>query len=309
MLDPVKQRIVADHTAITGRHDEPDIYGEPPGDPGLLGPDSISWEIHGDIASLAIAGPAAIVMEIMHPSVMAGVHDMSSYREDPFRRARNTAGYVVTTTFASTARAESEIARVRRMHERVNGVRPDGEPYEAIDPDLIGWVHTCIPWAVMAAFDRYCRPLSAEERDRYLAEQAIIGRLGGAGDIPETYADLQDYIGRFRPHLAVNEQTRSFIEFLVTAPFGPKLPEPLARRLKLLTVQGSMTLLPAWTGELTGLRTGGPLDRTAAEVSLQLNVRALRWAFGTPAYKALALARVRGEAAPTVTRDALTAAS
>lgn len=309
MLEPVKQRIVADHTAITGRHDEPDIYGAPLGDPGLLGPDSISWEIHGDIASLAIAGPAAIVMEILHPSVMAGVHDLSSYREDPFRRARTTAGYVVTTTFASTAMAESEIARVRRMHERVNGVRPDGETYEAMDPDLIGWVHTCIPWAVMAAFERYCRPLTTEERDRYLAEQAVIGRMGGAGDIPETYAELQDYIELFRPKLAVNEQTRTFFEFLLTAPFGPKLPGPLDRRLKLLTMQGSMALLPAWTGELTGFRAAGRLDRMAAEASFQLNARALRWAFGTPDYKALALARVRREAAPGVASDELAAVS
>lgn len=297
MLEPLKHRIVAEHQAITGTHDEPEIFGEPAGDPGLLGPDSISWEIHGDIASMAVAGPAAIVMEIMHPSVMAGVHDLSSYREQPFRRARTTAGYVVTTTFASTAMAESEIARVRRMHERVNGTRPDGEPYEAMDPALIGWVHTCIPWAIMEAFHRYRRPLSEAERDRYLAEQAIIGRLGGAGDIPETYADLQDYVESVRPHLVVNEQTRTFFSFLLAAPFGPKLPEPLARRLKLLTMQGSMSLLPEWTAELTGFRPGTRVERLAADANVRLNAHALRWAFGTPPFKALALQRVGGEVA------------
>lgn len=294
MLDPLKHRIVAEHQAITGAHDEPEIYATPPGDPGLLGPESISWEIHGDIASMAIAGPAAIIMEIMHPSVMAGVHDLSSYREQPFRRARTTAGYVVTTTFASTAMAESEIARVRRMHERVNGARPDGEPYEAMDPELIGWVHTCIPWAIMEAFHRYRRPLTSEERDRYLAEQAVIGRLGGAGDIPETYDELQDYVESVRPKLAVNEQTRTFFGFLLAAPFGPKLPEPLARRLKLLTLQGSMALLPDWTAELTGFRAGTAAERLAAQANVQLNARLLRWAFGTPPYKALALERVAG---------------
>lgn len=297
MFDPIRRRIVDEHEAITGRHDEFDVFGEPAGDPGLLGPDSMSWEIHGDIASLAIAGPAAIVMEILHPSVMAGVHDLSTYREQPFRRARATAGYVVTTTFAGTAAATSEIERVRRMHERVNGVRPDGEPYEAMDPDLIGWVHTCIPWAVMAAFERYRRPLTDDERDRYLAEQAVIGRMGGAGEIPETYADLQDYVEDMRPKLAITEQTRTFFAFLMSAPFGPALPELLARRLKLLALQGSMALLPAWAGELTGFGGGGPADRIAAEANAQLTARTLRWAFGTPPYHALALERVRGGAA------------
>lgn len=298
MLDLLKRRIVDQHTAVTGRHDDPEIFGGPAGDPGLLGPDSISWEIHGDIASMAVAGPAAIIMEIMHPSVMAGVDDMSSYREQPFRRARTTAGYVVTTTFAATAAAESEIARVRRMHERVNGARPDGTPYEAMDPDLIGWVHTCIPWAIMSAFDRYCRPLAPDERDRYLAEQAIIGRLGGAGDIPETAEDLTAYVEAMRPKLAITEQTRTFFRFLHDAPFGPDLPAPLARRLRVLVLQGSMALLPAWAAELTGFRAGTAAERAAAEANIRINAGLLRWAFGVPPFKALALARVRRGAAP-----------
>ena len=72
--------------------------------------------------------------------------------------------------------AEKLIAGVKRRHASVVGVRPDGVPYEALDPELIGWVHTCIPWAVMTAFERYNRPLSPAERDSYLREQAVIGR-------------------------------------------------------------------------------------------------------------------------------------
>ncbi len=72
------------------------------------------------------------------------------------------------------------------MHSRVNGVRPDGVAYRALDPELIGWVHTCIPWAVMTAYDRFNRALTDEEKGRYLAEQAVIGRMSGAGEIPET---------------------------------------------------------------------------------------------------------------------------
>ncbi len=99
---------------------------------------------------------------------------------------RNTFGYVVTTTFGNTDAATRLIERVRRMHERVNGTLPDGRPYRAMDPELIGWVHTAIPWSIMLAYDAYRRPLTVDEKNRYLAEQAVIGRMGGAGDIPTT---------------------------------------------------------------------------------------------------------------------------
>ena len=218
-------------TAVTGVHDEPEIYAEPAGDPGLVGPGSVSWEIHSDMSAIGIAGTAAIIMEILHPSVMAGVHDSSNYRTDPLRRARNTAGYVVATTFGNTQAAERTIARVRRMHERVNGTRPDGEPYRAMDPTLIGWVHTCIPWAVMRAFERYTRPLSQEERDRYLAEQSVIGLKAGAGPIPVTTGELEEYVQEMRPRLAVNEQTQEFFEFLLTpSPAAVSLPGPMERK-------------------------------------------------------------------------------
>ena len=129
-------------------------------------------------------GTAAIVLEILHPSVVAGVQDLSSYRDDPFRRARTTLGYVLGTTFGNTASATRLIDNVKRVHTRINGTRPDGVPYRALDPELLAWVHTCIPWMIMTAFERYRRPLTPAERDRYLAEQAIIGRMGGAARVP-----------------------------------------------------------------------------------------------------------------------------
>src|SRR5688500_18084107 len=167
--------------AVGGRHDEEAVYGGPPGDPGIAGgPGSMSWEINGDLASVSLAGSAAIIMEVLHPSVMAGVHEQSNVREQPLRRAQNTLGYVLRTTFGNTDAARDVISRVKRVHSRVNGTRPDGVECRAFDPELIAWVHTCIPWAVMEAYSRYRRPLSVAEKDQYLREQAPIGLLGGA---------------------------------------------------------------------------------------------------------------------------------
>lgn len=284
----LKKLIVEDHVRQIGRHDQRALFGEPAGDPGLIGPGSMSWELHSDVAALAIGGVAAIVMEILHPSVMAGVQDESSYREQPLRRARTTYGYVVTTTFGSTEAAGRLIRRVRSMHARVNGTRPDGASYEALDPELIGWVHTCIPWAVMRAFERFNRPLRDDERNRYLAEQAVIGHMGGARDIPETAAELDAYVEAMRPRLAVNEQTREFFEFLLTGPFGLPVPRRLTRAAHRFQIEASMSLMPVWAGRLTGFERSHPSQRALFEPSLRAYARTLRWAFGVPAFRALA---------------------
>ena len=161
----LRARLRSDIDAVGGRHDQPDIYDGPDGDLGLVGgPDSMSWEIHGDLASVNAAGLAAVIMEVLHPSVMAGVSTQSTFRTQPLRRAENTLGYVLRTTFGNTEAATAVIDRVKRIHGRIEGVRPDGVPYRALDPELIAWVHTCIPWAIMTAFDRYRRPLTDDER-------------------------------------------------------------------------------------------------------------------------------------------------
>jgi len=232
----LRRRIVADFEKGAGRHDDPEVYGGPPGDPGLIGPGSISWELNADLASVSQAGLPAIVLEILHPSVVAGVQDLSNYRQDPFQRARATLGYVLATTFGNAAAATALIDRVRHVHSYVKGTRPDGVGYDALDPELLAWVHTCIPWMIMRTFEHTNRPLAREERDRYLSEQALIGRMGGGEPVPTTSAELDDYVADMRPKLSVNAQTREFVDFLLTSPFFPALPDAMDRQLHRFAV-------------------------------------------------------------------------
>lgn len=298
VMTGVRQRIRDEAEAVGGRHDEPEIYSGPPGDPGLVGgPESISWEINGDLASIGIAGTAAIIMEVLHPSVMAGVFQQSTYATEPLRRAQNTLGYVLRTTFGNTEAATAVIEHVKHIHGQINGTRPDGIEYRALDPELIAWVHTCIPWAIMEAFDRYRRPLTTEERDRYLAEQAPVGRMGGAEWVPETMAELEDYVERMRPLMSMNEQTRQFIDFLAgdsDGPFRGSAREQLERRLG---IAGSMSLMPTWARHLTGTYQPEPIRLAYLEPMARLQVRLTRWAYPELPCKAMALARATGAAA------------
>jgi uncharacterized protein (DUF2236 family) len=292
----LRQAIIRMFEEAVGKHEDPAIFGGAPGDPGLIGPGSLSWEIHSDIGAIAAAGLGAIVMEILHPAVMAGVYTQSSYRTQTFRRAQATFGYVVVTTFGNTVAAKRTIARVRSMHEQVSGTTPDGRPYRAMDPVLIGWVHTCIPWAIMEAFDRYHRPLSVAEKNRYLAEQAVIGRMGGADDIPVSVDQLRDYVEAMRPQLAVNEQTVEFIEFLTGAVEGAGKVNGFEQVLRRLSLHASMSLMPEWAQRLTGLQHSELAQRLYFDPTTRLNAGLLRWAFGVPPYRVLADARVAATA-------------
>jgi uncharacterized protein (DUF2236 family) len=298
--DP-RQAIRSDIETIIGRHDERAVYDGPAGDPGLTGgPGSISWEINGDLASVLSAGMAAIIMEVLHPSVMAGVFQQSSYETQPLRRARNTLGYVMRTTFGNTEAATAVIERVKKVHSRIEGTRPDGIPYRALDPELIAWVHTCIPWAVMEGFARYRRPLTTAERDQYLREQAPIGRLGGADWVPETMAELDEYVERMRPLMSMNEQLTSFMEFVTGAQEGPFQVGRMSQAQKRSDLAASMTLMPTWAQKLTGTYRSPTTQRLVLLPSAHLQARLIRWAYPEPPCKAIAVGRATARSGATV---------
>ncbi|HWA66621.1 MAG TPA: oxygenase MpaB family protein [Mycobacteriales bacterium] len=292
-MNALQRRIVDTIEGISGTHDDPAVYGGPAGDPGLCGPDSVSWKINSDLSAVGRAGTSAIVMELLHPSVMAGVQQLSSYREDPFRRARTTLGYVLATTFGNTEAATALIDKVRHIHGFVEGHRPDGVPFRALDPKLLAWVHTMIPWMILRSYERYNSPLSAEEKDRYLKEQALIGRMAGASGVPESMAELADFVDAMRPELAVTAQLGEFFEFLLTAPFLPtRTPRPIDRALHAYFVRAGMSLAPDWVRQMTGYHHSSVVQTVMFEPYLRADARLTRWAFDEPKYVALAKARV-----------------
>jgi uncharacterized protein (DUF2236 family) len=194
------------------------------------------------------------------------------------------------TTFGSTQAAHDVIGRVKRIHARIGGTRSDGVAYQALDPALIAWVHTCIPWAVMRAYETYNRPLSTAEKDRYLAEQAEIGRLGGADWVPQTVAELDAYVERMRPLLAMNDQTVEFIGFLAGR-VGEQHLSTRERYDRWVGIRASMGLVPQWARRMTGTYVPDLAYRLWFAPSDRLKARLVRWAYPELPCKAMALAR------------------
>src|SRR5256885_8630678 len=111
------------------------------GDPGLFGPDSVTWRVHA-APSMLIGGLRALLVQALHPLAMAGVHQHSDYRDNPWGRLRRTSEYVLITTYGDTETAARAGAVVRAVHRRISGVDPvTGRAYRADDPELLAWIH------------------------------------------------------------------------------------------------------------------------------------------------------------------------
>ncbi|WP_129544774.1 oxygenase MpaB family protein [Serratia sp. 1D1416] len=218
-------------------------FENPPGDPGLFGPQSVIWQVHNDFTSMLCGGVSALLLQMLHPLALAGVWDHSNFRADMLGRLRRTSQFVSVTTFGPTAEAERLIAKVKAIHLRVNGVGSDGTPYAASDPDLLTWVHVAESSRFLASHLRYRNPqLSRDSQDRYYREAARIAAALGARDIPTSCAQVEDYLQRMRPQLACDARTREVARILLAAP----APSALARPFAALVMQAGIDLLPPW---------------------------------------------------------------
>src|ERR1700735_4961194 len=88
---------------------------------GLFGPGAVAWRVHGDVTSMMVGGVSGLLLQMLHPAVLAGGWDHSNFRADMRGRLRRTARFIALTTYGSQAEAEAMIARVRRIHDHVRG--------------------------------------------------------------------------------------------------------------------------------------------------------------------------------------------
>jgi uncharacterized protein (DUF2236 family) len=242
---------------------------------GLFGPASVAWRVHGDVTSMMVGGIAGLLLQMLHPAVLAGVWDHSNFRADMHGRLRRTARFIATTTYGGRSDAEAVIARVRGIHDRVRGVLPDGTPYVANDPALLAWVHVTETTSFLGAWLRYGEPgLSAADQDRYFAEMAVVAEGLGADPIPRSRIAARRLIERMRPQMLCDARTREVARIVLTQPAANKMAEPL----QALTMQAGIDLLPDWARRMHGLHAP-ILARPLVRAGTLGMARTLRWAF------------------------------
>jgi uncharacterized protein (DUF2236 family) len=242
---------------------------------GLFGPRSVAWRVHGDVTSMMAGGIAGLLLQMLHPAVLAGVWDHSKFRADMHGRLRRTARFIALTTYGGRDEAQAAIARVRAIHGRVTGQLADGTPYQANDPAALAWVHVTEATSFLAGWTRYAEPgMSTADKNRYFAEMAQVARALGASPVPASLAGAQQLIRAMRPRLRCDARTRQVARFILSQPAE----NPLAGPLKTLTMQAGIDLLPDWARRMHGLQTpllARPLIRAGALGVAEV----LRWSF------------------------------
>ncbi len=292
------------------------VFGEPPlrpdgrsGDPGLCGPGSASWRAIGDPAAIA-GGVRGLMLQTMHPRVMAGVHDHSAFEHDTIGRLQRTTRWVIASTFGSVEEVLAVAARVRASHRGIRGASPNGRPYEASEPRLLAWVQDALTVSMLATDRAYAaRPLSSEERDAFVLEQSRLAALldprvdldrldhdelrAGTvalpmieeGHLPTSVAELLDHLASFDHELEVNHQAREALAFLV----APPLP-PMVRTAYATVYVAAVSTFSATQRRRLGLPL--PIPGAVGIAWGRLNVAALRTVTGTAAAVRLARERV-----------------
>ena len=124
-------------------------------DNALFSRDSVAWRVNGDVTSMMVGGVTALLLQMLHPAVLAGVWDHSNFRTDMLGRLRRTARFIAVTGYADREEALAAIAQVRAVHDRIGGTLPDGTPFSANDPELLAWVHVSEMVSFLDAWIRY----------------------------------------------------------------------------------------------------------------------------------------------------------
>src|SRR4051812_19301468 len=227
-------------------------------DAGLFGPGSLTWRVNRE-GVLLLGGGRALLLQVAHPLVAAGVADHSNYREDPFGRLYRTLDTVTTIVFGSTEEAREASERLHRVHTRVKGTADDGTPYDATDHELLMWVHATLVDTSLLVYETYVAPLSPGERQAYYEEQKLLGEQFGIpyDEQPGTYADFLDYLDEVihgGTTLRVTDTTRD----VASASLRPELPVPtfLTRPLTEYVNLVTTALLPEWLREELGMSWG-----------------------------------------------------
>jgi uncharacterized protein (DUF2236 family) len=211
---------------------------------GYFAPDGVAWRV-GRETALLLGGGRALLLQIAHPLVAAGVAGHSDYREHPWRRLEQTMSTVWTVVYGTRQQADAAVARVRALHSRVNGrlttamgPHPAGTPYSALDPELLLWVHATLVDTALLVYRSWVGPLSDAEQRSYYEEMKTMALLFGTPQrlIPPTFDDFRLYMrDQLESDAITVTATAREIAATVLRPPLPLLLRPAMRGLALVT--------------------------------------------------------------------------
>jgi uncharacterized protein (DUF2236 family) len=209
---------------------------------------------------LLLGGGRALILQVAHPQVAAGVAQHSNYREAPWRRLYRTIEVTSRIVFGDQGSSAEAAAALRRRHERVVGRDDRGGDYQALDPELLMWVHATLIDSSLLIYHRYVRRLREDEMALYYEQMHPVAEAYGIPREaqPPDWRAFRDYWdGMLLGGLRITDTARDVAES-VLRPDLPLLARPPAlpaiEAMRLVTVG----TLPGSLREELGL-SWGPL--------------------------------------------------
>jgi len=236
------------------------------------GPDSVSWKINREMIVVAGWG-RAILLQLAHPSVAAGVRAHSSFRGgllSGFRRLHSTVGAMLSLTFGDTDEMIAAAARINAIHDRVQG-----PGYSAHDSGLQRWVHATLLDSIPLTYEWLVGPLTSREKDTYCAEATIMEPLLGMPDgwLPKSSAELDEYMRETLAGgtLVVTDASRALARAVLYPPKW-RLVWPVFRAMQLLTIGSLPPAIRDAYGFEWGPRDERALARWTAAIRFMLRL-------------------------------------
>ena len=246
---------------------------------GWFPPESVIRRVGNSPLTPLLGGGPAVLLQVAHPLVAAGVVEHSDYRHDLWKRLLHTLRALYLIAYGTKAEAEVAGAAVRAVHARVHGRTatalgpfPAGTRYTAEDPELMLWVHATLVECSLGVYTRFVSSLTDDEQDRYYREMCLVARIFGtpADVLPVSLAEFRAWL----------DDTVADGPIVVTAPardvaaavLRARLPVPM-RLIAPAHRLSTAALLPERLREEYGL-TWTP----ARAVALPLAARSLRYA-------------------------------
>ena len=260
-----------------------------------LGRDSVTYRLALEPFNVVVGGPRALLLQVMHPAVGAGVAQHSDYQADPWRRLLRTLTTVTQLALGTPANSQRMKRQLRASHATINGITEDGAPYRALDVENMRWVWATLLDAILAVADNFVRPLADDERHRLYGEWLAVAEACGIprDQCPPDVAAFQAYVDDVVANeLVATTTARNIVATIRRPPIPPPVRAPAALLVTLL-VQGQLptqlrdALGLHWRGvdevayraTVTGSRvfcsvTPGPLRRLPGALALHGTLRA-----------------------------------
>jgi uncharacterized protein (DUF2236 family) len=228
--------------------------------PGLFEEHSITRRVNRENI-LLLGGGRALLMQLAHPKVAAGVDEHSDYRTHPIRRLRRTIRMTMAIVFGDRETALAAARSVNQVHSKVRG--PD---YHALDQDLLLWVHATLADTALVTYETFVHALQPREREEFYQEFKLLGELLGIPRerFPDTFVDFEAYLDQMVSSGPVHVDSRAReLAAQVLQPRVRLLPGPVMIPFNVVTAG----MLPPQLREQYGL-PWGPRQQRAFKLAV-----------------------------------------